>query len=259
MSLENSSQNTYVTSEPVEEKVKRKASSTTWNIAKVFMFMFMFIAISAVSALGVLVAMRLALNAGADPNIVANTYLIMLIVSAISMFVLMLVINFVFLRGKHSVLVPGIIFSVIVGVLLSALTMVIVAAFGANEGIGLIGMAFGITCGTYLIMSFIAFLSKGNMSVYIIAIIGLSIGSITLVLLNLFLRSSTISWIISFAIFAIIIFTTIFDLHNVKRIAETGNMTKNLELFCAFNLYVDFINIFIRILYYLVIIFARRK
>ena len=241
-------------SEVVSEK-----KSMTWSIAKVFMFMFMFIAISGLTAIGVIFGLTTALNNGADPNVLANVYLGMLIGSAIALFIMMLVVNFVILRGKHSVLVPGIIYSVLVGVLLSAVTMVLLASFGESGALQLIGMAFGITCGAYLIMSFIAFLSKGNMSVYLIAILGLLIGSIILVIINLFLRSTMISWIISFAIFALIIFTTIVDLHNMKKMAEHGGMTRNLELYCAFNLYVDFINIFIRILYYLVIIFARRR
>lgn len=240
-------------------KPTSKLASTSWSIAKVFMYMFMFILISGVVAAGMILIINQSLYHGADPEMMAKVYLGLLIGSAIGLFILMLVINFVLLRGRHSVLVPGIIYSTLVGILLSSVTLVLVANFGETDGLRLIGMAFGITCGTYLIMSFIAFLSKGNMNVYLIAISGLFIGSIALILLNLFLRSSMISWIISFAIFALIIFTTIYDLHNMKRIAESGQMTRNLELYCAFNLYVDFINIFLRVLYYLIIIFGRRK
>ena len=68
-----------------------------------------------------------------------------------------------------------------------------------------------------------------------------------------------IYWIVSFALFAAMMFITIFDIWNIKKICEKGEMSTNLELYCAFTLYVDFIYILIRVLYFLIIIFGNKR
>jgi len=52
---------------------------------------------------------------------------------------------------------------------------------------------------------------------------------------------------------------TIFDVWRVKKIAQRGEQTNNVALFCAFNLYVDFIYIFIRVLSFVASIYGRRR
>ena len=169
----------------------------------------------------------------------------------------MIIINVVVLRGKHSILVPGIIYAVLVGVLFSMLTIVV--------DWRIIGMAFGITAFAFLIMSLIAFISKGSLAPLWIVIIGLAIGVGVLSLFNWIVMLMTGSvfnalyWIVTFGIFALVIFITIFDLWRIKKIAENGAMSNNLALYCAFVMYTDFINVFIRILYFLLIIFGRRR
>ena len=44
------------------------------------------------------------------------------------------------------------------------------------------------------------------------------------------------------------LFITAFDFYRVKKIASKGEQSNDLALYCAFNLYVDFIYILIRIL-----------
>jgi FtsH-binding integral membrane protein len=72
----------------------------------------------------------------------------------------------------------------------------------------ILGLAFGITAGTFLIMTLIAVLSKGNLSGLGIAGFGLLIGAGILALFNwwmMFLLPSvwnTLYWIITFAVFA---------------------------------------------------------
>lgn len=88
---------------------------------------------------------------------------------------------------------------------------------------------------------------------------GLLMGSGILILVNLLMHSSTLYWVISFAIFAAMMFITIFDIWNIKKITERGEMSTNLELYCAFTLYVDFIYILIRIIYFLILIYGKSK
>ena len=231
-------------------------SNTVLSIAKVFLFMFAGLLITALVAFGVGALMYYQIAALGNEQ-AASTYLVVVIVSAIALLVDMLIINFVVLRGRHSVLVPGIIFCVLVGVLFSMLTLFIPWE--------IIGMAFGVTALAFLIMSAIAFISKGNMAPILIVIIGLTIGAGFLALFNFLFALITGSvievlyWVVEFAILALILFVTIFDLWRIKKIAENGAMSNNIALYCAFVMYTDFINVFIRILYFLLIIFARKK
>ena len=162
----------------------------------------------------------------------------------------MLIINFIVIRGKHSVLIPSIIYAVLVGVLFSSLTIFV--------DWRVIGMAFGITAGIFLLMSLIAIFTKGNLAPLAMMAIGLFIGGGILALLNWILRSEMIYWIVSFVIFAAIMFITMFDIWRAKKITENGQADQNISYYLAFMMYVDFINIFIRILYFLLIIFGKK-
>lgn len=239
---------------------QNQTSGTVLSIGKVFLYMFLGLLITTLVAFGVgaVVAYSIGVNGSSEvAESVLTTYIVVLIASVIALFVDMIIINLVVLRGRHSILVPGIIYAVLVGVLFSMLTILV--------DWRIIGMAFGITAFAFLIMSLIAFISKGNLAPLWIVIIGLAIGIGTLSLFNWIFMLVTgmgfnaIYWIITFGIFALVIFITIYDLWRIKKIAENGAMSNNLALYCAFVMYTDFINVFIRILYFLLIIFGKRR
>lgn len=239
----------YVT--PNQEVVEQKTSKGILSFAKVFLYMFMFLAITTVVSFGVGGIIAYAIVNGADTTVVANTYIGLMIASGISLFILMIVINFVVLRGKHSVIVPAIIYSVLMGVLLSSFTLFI--------DWRILGLAFGITSGIFLLMTLIAVLTKGNLSPLLMVGMGLMIGAGILALINWLIQSDTIMWIVSFALFAAIMFITMFDIWNIKKICERGQMTPNMSMYCAFTLYVDFIYILIKVLWFLILIFGRKN
>ena len=245
---------------PQYQQTQEKSSNTTLSIAKVFLYMFIGLLITTVVAFGVgaLVYYYVGVyDSEAVNEAVLRTYLIVVIITSIALLIDMLVINFVVIRGRHSVLVPGIIYTVLVGVLFSMLTIVV--------DWRLIGMAFGMTAAVFALMSLIAFLTKGNMSPLIIVIIGLAIGVGGLALFNwifMLVTKTVISalyWVVEIGIFALILFITLFDLWRIKKIAEQGGMNRNMSLYCAFIMYTDFINVFIRILFFLIMIFGNRK
>jgi hypothetical protein len=120
-------------------------------------------------------------------------------------------------------------------------------------------MAFGITAGVFLLMGLIATFTRGNLAPLGMMGFGLILGAGVIALVNWFIGSSTLYWIVSFAIFAALMFITMFDIWNIKKITENGAGDRNISYYCAFIMYVDFINIFIRILLYLVIIFGKSK
>lgn len=247
-------------SQTEEKQVRGTSGDTALSIAKVFLYMFgaLFITAAVAFGVGALVSYNLLTSTTESGQIAVTTpYLIALIVSAILLFVDMLVINFVTLRGKHTILVPGIIYATLVGVLFSFLTIVV--------DWRILGMAFGITAFIFLLMSVIAFLSKGSMSPLLLLGFGLLIGSGLLALFNWIfilatgMPNSVLYWVVTFAIFAAIMLISIYDIWRIKKIAEAGAMNNNIALYCAFNIYVDFINIFIRILFFLLMILGKAK
>ena len=69
-------------------------------------------------------------------------------------------------------------------------------------------------------------------------------------LINIFLKNSTFELIINWFVLALFCGVTIYDLNKVKTLeaeVEAGDDEK-LHIYCAMQLYLDFINIFIRIL-----------
>ena len=233
---------------PNQEVVSPKSSTGLLSFAKVFLYMFIGLAITAAVAFGVGAALA---YTATDVESLTKTCIGLWIGSGIVLIILMIVINFVVMRGKHSVLIPAILYAVTMGVLMSAFTLFV--------DWRLLGMAFGITSGAFLIMTLIAVFTKGNLSPLLMVAMGLMLGGLILALVNWLVGSETIYWLVSFAIFAAIMFITIFDIWNIKKITERGAMNSNLELYCAFTLYVDFIYILIRIIYFLILIYGKSR
>ena len=221
------------------------------SFAKVFLYMFIGLGLTTVVAFAVGGAFYLAGTRGADPDMLYQAGLITTIISAIALVILMFIINLVTLRGNHSLVLPMTLYCVLMGVVLSWFTLLV--------DWRLLGLAFGITSGVFLLMTLIAVLTKGNMHPLLMVGIGLFFGAGVLSLLNFFFFNQTIYWIVSFSIFAAVMFITMFDIWNIKNICQRGAMNENLALYCAFQLYVDFIYILVRIIYFLIIIFGRSR
>jgi len=86
------------------------------------------------------------------------------------------------------------------------------------------------------------------------ALMGL-VGVIIASIVNIFLNSSLLYWIITYA--GVIIFTGLvaYDTQKIKRIAQNGMSSDKVAVIGALSLYLDFINLFI----YLLRIFGKRK
>ena len=113
-------------------------------------------------------------------------------------------------------------------------------------------ISLGSTCLAFAVMALIAWTTKKNLSGLAIFGMSLLIGAFVLSIFNLIISLITgfvvLQWLVSFLFFFAILILTIVDLNHVKKIAQSGMGTKNLAIWCALNLYVDFIYIFIRIL-----------
>ena len=136
----------------------------------------------------------------------------------------------------------------------SALMGCSLASIFVIYSLGSIASTFFITAGLFGVMSIYGYFTKSDLSkmgtFLSMALIGLIIASIV----NIFLASSGLGWIISFA--GVIIFTglTAWDTQQIKQLAAMNlepSMADKLATIGALNLYLDFINLFLFLLRFL--------
>lgn len=140
-----------------------------------------------------------------------------------------------------------IIYSAIMGISLSTIFLV--------YSLGSIFTTFFITAGTFGVMAFLGYTTKTDLtkfgSILMMGLIGIIIASVV----NMFMGSETMDYIIS--ILGVLIFTglTAYDVQKLKRIGsgvEYGtDETNKLAIMGALNLYLDFINLFLFLLRFL--------
>ena len=115
---------------------------------------------------------------------------------------------------------------------------------------GSIAKTFFITAGTFGAMSVYGYFTPNDLSRWgsflFMALIGLIIAS----LVNIFMHSSTLDWIISIAGVIIFVGLTAWDTQQIKRMAMEmpGEPLGRLATLGALSLYLDFINLFLYLL-----------
>lgn len=116
---------------------------------------------------------------------------------------------------------------------------------------GSVYAAFGIAAGTFGAMSIIGYLTKADLSRFggflMMALIGIIIVSVV----NLFLKSSSLEWIISIVGLALFIGLTAYDTNKIKMMlsgANSDDALAKIAVLGALTLYLDFINLFLFIL-----------
>lgn len=225
-------------------------------ITAVFGYMFIALLFTALVsvATGLLFTNFALLKFEGDMDVVINAEAFMYYMIALIVSLLMLVITSIWFhisafRGKHSLVLPFTLYALAMGVIGSFFVI-----FTDWESIAL---AFGITCLAFGSMTLIGFLTrKRNMSFLLIVIMGLFIGVFFLVLMNVIFslipatqKFATMNyWVIEATMLGICLLITIYDVWMINHIAQKGEANNNLALYCAFYLYVDFINLFVRIL-----------
>lgn len=112
--------------------------------------------------------------------------------------------------------------------------------------------AFFITGGTFAGMSIYGFVTKRDLSrigsIMVMGVIGLFIAS----LVNVFIASNALSWIITYAVLALFIGITAYQTQRLRKMAiefqGNGMMLSRLAIVGSLVLYIAFINMFISIL-----------
>lgn len=144
-----------------------------------------------------------------------------------------------------------VLYSVINGALLSFVFL----AYTASS----IATVFFITAGTFAAMAFIGYTTKTDLTsmgkILMMALIGLIIATVV----NLFIKSSGFTLILSYVGVLVFVGLTAYDSQKIKQMLlqapDAGEGTQKLALLGALSLYLDFINLFL----YLLRIFGKRE
>ena len=180
---------------------------------------------------------------------IETTYLalgITSIVSIVALFVFTFIINFVVIRKGGTSLPFYIIYTVLMGLCLSPLILV----YGLSTSVGLLslGITFGVTVGVFAIMAIFAYVLKDRVGIFVGPLVALSVATLILCLVNVFLFNEVIYWIVSFAIVFISMLFILIDVATIKKASDMGYQSKNEALFYSLILFSDFIRLFIYLL-----------
>jgi len=115
-----------------------------------------------------------------------------------------------------------------------------------------ITLTFLITAGTFGMMSIFGFVTKRDLTklgnLMIMLLIGLILGSVV----NIFLRSSAVYWILTYVGVGIFVGLIAYDTQKIKQLAavslNTGKGRGAIVVMGALKLYLDFINLFLLLL-----------
>lgn len=193
------------------------------------------------------------LGLGASNNFVTVLY-VMTGVGAVGVIVISIIMMFKrFSTGVSPILY--FIYTAFMGLCISPLFLL------GLDPVGQLGLIYSllVTAGVFGIMGLIGVLSKGRLNSFVVFIIGLSIGSLILSLVNLFLFNEMIYWITSFMILIIFMLYTAIDFNRISRLNALGAYETNLAVSCALTLYSDFVVLFLRILPYVLKILSDRN
>ena len=219
-----------------EQMQKAAQVQTNSALKRVYVRMFIGLLISAFCALGV------ASSPAAIAFFLGNPFVYW------GMFIAMLVMAFVIparmeKMSTGTILVLFCIFCALMGCSLASVFMIYTATS--------ITATFFMAAGTFGAMSVYGYFTKTNLdkmgSIFIMALFGLFIAMIV----NIFLKSSGLEWVISIIGVLLFVGLTAWDTQQVKRLAQANlspELTDKLATMGALNLYLDFINLFLFLL-----------
>ncbi len=205
-------------------------------LRRVYVRMFVGLLISAFCALGV------ASSPAALQFIFGNTIVFWGIL--IAMFVMAWVLPARMMKmSTAACLLLFCVFSALMGVWLAPIFIV--------YKLGTIVYTFFITAGVFGCMSVYGYFTKSDLSKMGTYLMMALFGLIIVVLVNLFVKSSALEWVISIVGVLIFIGLTAWDTQQVKRLAAANlepQLADKLATMGALNLYLDFINLFLFLL-----------
>ena len=133
-------------------------------------------------------------------------------------------------------------YSILNGLTLSCIVLVYTSAS--------IVMTFAITAVVFATMAIYGYVTKNDLTKFGSFMTMALFGLIICIVVNMFMHSSTMEWIISFAGVVIFIGLTAWDVQKIKRMAMMTdyNNASKLATIGALSLYLDFVNLFLYLL-----------
>lgn len=156
---------------------------------------------------------------------------------------LVVVLSFSFLFKKLSPMIVGLLFFVYAG--LNGLMFS--SIFYVYELNSIIYLFFGAAI-LFLILSLVGYnTDKDVSSIGKVCMVGLLIG-IIMTIINIFLQNSMLDIVLSWALLVIFCGLTIYDVNRIKLLTNEIENDDKLYIYFAMQLYLDFINIFLKLL-----------
>jgi FtsH-binding integral membrane protein len=135
-------------------------------------------------------------------------------------------------------------YAVVIGAMISGIFVI--------YPIATLGSAFLITAGTFAGMSLYGFVTKRDLSGIGSFLVMCAIGLFLASLVNIFVASDALSWVITYAVLAVFIGITAYETQRLKALAyqfqDNGQMLTRLSIVGSLVLYISFINMFMSIL-----------
>ena len=133
------------------------------------------------------------------------------------------------------------VYSMVNGITLS----VIFAVFELNS----ILILFAVSSLIFMVLGLIGYTTNKDLSSWGSYLSVFLIGGLILSLINLFLKNSMFELVLDWIILILFLGITIYDINKIKALQLDSSIdTNKIHIYCAMQLYLDFINIFIRIL-----------
>lgn len=240
--------------------------TTSKGMGKVYLYMGLGLVITALVALGVGAFFAGWLTnwtydvvniENASSNAV-YTFFGVVIVSFIGLLIDAIVMGAVLARERHSIWPHYIIYSVLMG---AALSVIIVA--GASFTV--IGEAFGISALAFIVMGLIGYFSKKDLNILAMvayaALMMLMLIGLVFAILYFVMPMAYVIWAVSTSavVSLLMLLVVAVDTYNIKKIIARSQASENVYLYCAYTMYSDFIVIFLRVLYVLMVLKGNDK
>ena len=111
-----------------------------------------------------------------------------------------------------------------------------------------IGYALFATAGFFGILAYMGYKTERDLSKFGNVLMAALIMALIVTVINIFLGSSTLDIVLDWVILGVFAGLTIYDMNKIKVLSEIGYDTEKTAIYGAMQLYLDFINIFLRIL-----------
>ncbi len=108
---------------------------------------------------------------------------------------------------------------------------------------------FLITAGIFAVLGFIGYKTEKDLSSWRTILMVFLIAGIVLSVINLFMKNSTFELFLDWLMLALFFGITVYDMNKVKLLESDSSLDSDkIHIYCAMQLYLDFVNIFLRIL-----------